>query len=208
MVIVTHEQFRRCTRCSEYDAQNLLPFFQKAMSIYAVNKNVKRIAAFLAQCGHESLNLSRLSENLNYSKERLMAVWPGRFNEYAAAVYQRDPEAIANNVYANRMGNGNENSGDGWKFHGRGYIQLTGRSNYTACGKDLELDLVNDPDLLTRPASAAMSAAWFWNSRRLNSLADEGDIRGITRAINGGLNGFDDRRQRYNDALKALRERK
>ena len=208
MILITHEQFARCTRCTPFDATNLLPFFQKAMSHYAINKTSRRIAAFLSQCGHESLNLSRLSENLNYSKERLLQVWPGRFNEYSAAVYQRDPEAIANNVYSNRMGNGNENSGDGWKFRGRGYIQLTGRSNYTACAGALNLDLLNDPDLLLNPENAAMASAWFWNSRRLNTLADEGDTRAITRAINGALNGYEDRRQRYMDALKALREKK
>lgn len=205
MILIDHLQFRRATRCSEYDAERLLPFFQKAMSLYRISKSKMRIAAFLSQCGHESMNLSRLSENLNYSKDRLLAVWPGRFNEYSAAVYQRDPEAIANNVYSRRMGNGDENSGDGWKFRGRGFIQLTGRNNYTDCGKALGLDLLNDPDLLQQPEQAAMAAAWYWDSRRLNTLADMGDTKGITRTINGGLNGLEDRRQRYADAMKGLR---
>lgn len=205
MMIINHKQFRLSTRCSEYDSMRLLPFFNKAMSHYGINKNELRVAAFLAQCGHESLNLSRLSENLNYSKERLLAVWPGRFNGYSAAVYARDSEAIANCVYANRMGNGNENSGDGWKFKGRGFIQLTGRSSYAACGEALGLDLINNPDLLLNPDNAAMASAWYWDKRNLNALADSRLIDEITQRINGGQNGSQDRRQRYTDALNALR---
>lgn len=163
-----------------------------------------RLAAFLAQVAHESGNLGRLVESLNYSAQGLVAVWPRRFTADTAAAYARHPEQIANLVYAERMGNGDLASGDGWRYRGRGLIQVTGRANYAACGKALGLDLVGAPELLEQPEPAARSAAWFWRMRNLNPMADRGDIEGITKAINGGLTGLADRKERYAAALASM----
>lgn len=161
-----------------------------------------RIASFLAQTGHESGQFNRLVESLVYSTpQRLMTVWPKRFPTLAsAAPYVRNEQRLANFVYANRMGNGDAQSGDGYKYRGRGLIQVTGRSNYQGCGKALGLDLLNDPDLLLQPRNAALSAGWFWSSRGLNALADDRtddndleDFTAITKAINGGTQGLKER---------------
>ena len=153
-----------------------------------------RVCHFLAQILHESGHLKYNAENLNYSASALQSVFKKYFpNETIANEYARKPEKIANKVYANRMGNGSEASGDGWKYRGRGLIQLTGKNNYTSCGKDLEVDLVNNPDLLLVPEYALKSACWFWNKNNLNQSADNDDINTITRKINGGINGLADR---------------
>lgn len=171
---------------------------QPAMDRFQIN-TPSRVARFLAQTGYESGQFNLLNENMTYSTAaRLMAVWPKRFPTTASATpFVNNPQALANAVYANRMGNGNVASGDGWRFHGRGLIQLTGRSNYMACGKALGLDLVTNPDLLLAPPQAALSAAWFWESRGLNALADDHtgasdleDFTQITRLINGGTVGL------------------
>lgn len=173
-----------------------------------------RLAAFLAQVGHESGELQHLVENLNYSAQALANTWPARFAEDSQARVkapnglalrlQRQPEAIANAVYGGRMGNGPAASGDGYSFRGRGLIQLTGRANYAAAGADLGLDLVAQPELLEQPEHAAMAAAWFWASRGLNDLADRGDFEGITRRINGGLTGLAERRALWERAKAVL----
>ena len=154
-----------------------------------------RMAAFLAQIAHESGQLSHLSENLNYSAQRLMQVWPKRFPTMEKAKqYERNPERLANNVYAGRLGNGDEASGDGWSYRGRGLIQLTGRDNYRAAAKGIELPLENEPDLLLQPGPAALSAAWFWKAHGLNELADaNADFGTITKRINGGTVGLNER---------------
>lgn len=160
-----------------------------------------RMAAFLAQIGHESGQLSRLSENLNYSAKRLMQVWPGRFTTLEKALpYERNPEKLAGHVYAKRLGNGDETSGDGWRYRGRGLIQLTGRGNYRAAAGGIGLPLEEQPDLLVQPEAAALSAAWFWKSHGLNELADDSnddndteDFRTITRRLNGGTVGLKER---------------
>lgn len=155
-----------------------------------------RQSAFLAQCAHESAGFSRFAENLNYSAAGLAATWPGRFRgadgqpNALALAYQRRPMVIANHVYANRMGNGDEESGDGWRFRGRGLLQVTGRGMYQRCGEALGLPLLEQPDLLLQPEQAVLSAAWFWQSKGLNALADQGDFEGILRRINGGRNGL------------------
>ena len=163
-----------------------------------------RLAAFLAQIAHESGQLRILAENLNYSVEALLRVFPRHFDVSQAAAYARQPERIANRVYASRMGNGAEVSGDGWRYRGRGLIQLTGRDNYAACGKALALDLIVQPELLEQPIAAARSAAWFWHRHDLNRFADTHDIESITRRINGGLTGLDDRKACYARACTAL----
>lgn len=163
----------------------------------------KRQAAFIGQCAHESVNFTKLEENLNYSPERLTKVWPSRFpNLISADKYAHNPQALANKVYAGRLGNNQE--GDGWKYHGRGLIQLTGRENYERCGSSLGVDLVGNPDWLLDPKYAALSAGWFWNKKGLNELADQQEHGQITKRINGGLIGLDDRLQKTTKALAAL----
>jgi len=165
-----------------------------------------RVAAFLSQCAHESLDFTLLQENLNYSAQGLLKIFPKYFNAATATQYARRPEGIANIVYANRMSNGNTASGDGYKYRGRGVIQTTGKANYTAYSMSAYKDdrCVINPDLLKQPLDALSSAAWFWNSRELNKLADLGDTRAITRRINGGEHGLADRLSRYNIALATL----
>ena len=187
-------------------AATWLPAVQAACDRFEIN-NPNRIAAFLAQCGHESGGFTRLIENLNYSAEALMRVWPSRFPSMEVAMrYHRQPEKIANNVYGNRMGNGPEASGEGWKYRGRGLKQLTGKSNYTACSKGLGKDLVAEPDLLLTPEFAALSAGWFWKSNNCSPMADAREFELLTKRINGGLIGLADHKARYAKALACFPE--
>lgn len=164
----------------------------------------QRVAAFLAQVGHESGQLRMLVENLNYSAEGLIRTWPKRFNLATAISVARKPEQIANIVYASRLGNGSAETGDGWRYRGRGLIQITGWVNYQACGSALSLDVLTKPELLEQPAYAALSAAWFWSINGLNELADAGQFDAITRRINGGLNGQSERLKLWARASAAL----
>lgn len=175
-----------------------------AMRRYGIDAPARQ-AAFLAQIGHESGSLRYVIENLNYSAEALRRVWPSRFDSVAAVAYERRPEAIANRVYADRMGNGPESSGDGWRYRGRGLIQITGKDNYRQCGLALGVDLLAQPELLQQNEYAALSAAWYWSSRQLNLLADTGAFDAITLRINGGTNGKADRRARFERAKKIIR---
>jgi putative chitinase len=172
---------------------------------YQIN-TPQRQACFLGQTLHESGNFKFTKENLNYSAKALMATWPSRFPDMDTAMqYERQPEKIASKVYVGRMGN--ETPEDAAKFIGRGLIQITGKENYTHCGEALGIDLIANPHLLEEPRYAMLSAGWFWNKKGLNALADEGtkdafDI--MTKRINGGLLGIDDRKAKMNEALKAL----
>jgi len=169
---------------------------------YEIN-TPKRQAGFIGQCQHESGNFKTLEENLHYSAASLMRVWPSRFPDQATAdQYANNPEKIANKVYAGRMGNTED--GDGWKYHGRGVIQLTGKDNYMFCGQAIKLDLINNPDLLLEPMNAMLSAGWFWNKRGLNAAADVSGWEEITRKINGGVLGLDDRIAKITKALQIL----
>ena len=163
----------------------------------------ERVCMFLAQCGHESAGFSRFSENLNYSAKGLRGTFPKYFPDDATAVkYERQPEKIANRVYANRMGNGPENSGDGWKYCGRGIIQTTGKANYEAFSKESGIDAINNPDLLKSDLSIAIkSAIFFWNKNNLNSYADKKDIVGSTKKINGGTIGLEEREHLYKSLI-------
>lgn len=152
-----------------------------------------RAAMFLAQCAHESGGFRHLVENLNYTAAQLLRTWPNRFTEDDAAAMALQPERIAERAYGGRMGNAAEGGGDGWRFRGRGIIQLTGRENYRLAGQALGIDATGDPDLLADPATAAQAAGWFWRTNGCNALADAGDYEGVTRRINGGLNGWEDR---------------
>jgi putative chitinase len=154
-----------------------------------------RLAHFFAQLDHES-GLKPISENLNYSSSGLIRIFRKYFTDLEAIQFQRQPQRIANRVYANRMGNGNEASGDGWKYRGRGFIQITGKENYAKLSKATGIDFVNNPDLLLQETNSMISACWFWNTNKLSILADRNDIVGITRRINGGLNGLEDRKQK------------
>jgi len=163
----------------------------------------KRQAYFLGQCMHESGGFKQLKENLNYSAKGLMATWPSRFPDMdTAEKFERNPEKIANKVYAGRMGNTED--GDGAKYIGRGLIQLTGKENYANCGNAIGVDLVANPDLLSTPKYAALSAGWFWNRKGLNALADADDIDTITKRINGGLIGLADRKAKIEMVSKYL----
>lgn len=153
----------------------------------------------IAHIGHESSDLARLVENMNYSADRLMVVWPSRFKTIERAMmYERNAEKLANEVYGSRMGN--TDPGDGWRFRGRGPIQITGRNNYNKCGRAIGRDLLTYPDILATDKSAGIeSAIWYWQTQVRHH-----DIEGSTRDINGGLNGLDDRNRRYNAAMRAL----
>jgi len=163
-----------------------------------------RIAMFLAQCGHESLGFTVLVENLNYSAVALERTWPKRFPPSLAAQYARQPERIANRAYANRMGNGPEESGDGWRHRGRGVIQLTGASNYRLFAQAVGRSYEEIVAYLETREGAVESACWFWSVNSINQLADTGNVEAVTKRINGGINGLVDRQARYKQALKIL----
>jgi putative chitinase len=178
----------------------LLKTFEK----YEIN-TPRRQAAFIGQCGHESASFKVLRENLNYSAKGLTAAWPSRFpNIEQAMEFERKPERIANKVYGGRADLGNTEDGDGWRFSGKGLIQLTGRNNYKTCGDALGVDLIANPELLIEPEYAALSAGWFWNKRGLNALADNEDWTTITKRINGGTHGLQDRIDRTHKAMDIL----
>jgi putative chitinase len=163
----------------------------------------KRQAAFIGQCAHESGNFKTLQENLNYSAEGLMKTWPSRFpTKEIADQYARQPAKIAGKVYNGRLGNTSEEEAS--KYLGRGLIQLTGKENYANCGTALGIDLVGNPDLLVEPQYATLSAGWFWNKKGLNALADASDLETMTKRINGGLIGLDDRKAKIAKALSVL----
>jgi putative chitinase len=169
---------------------------------YEINTS-KRQACFIGQCMHESGGFKQLVENLNYSARALVATWPSRFpNEEYAQEYARKPELIANKVYSGRMGNTEE--GDGAKYIGRGLIQLTGKENYANCGLGIGVDLLGNPDWLSDPQYAALSAGWFWNKKNLNALADANDIETMTKRINGGNIGIEDRKAKIAMVSKYL----
>ncbi len=176
----------------------------KTFEKYEINTPTRQ-AAFIGQCGHESASFKVLEENLNYSAKGLVATWPSRFpNLEYAAEYERKPERIANKVYGGRADLGNTEDGDGWKFHGRGLIQLTGRSNYTVCGLALGKPFSELPELVLEPENAALSAGWFWNKRGLNTVADDQNWELLTKRINGGLHGLQDRIDRTHKAMDIL----
>ena len=164
----------------------------------------ERVAGFLAQTGHESGGFRFTSEDLHYRAEALTRVWPSRFPPGVAESYAMQPERIANRAYADRMGNGNEASGDGWKYRGRGLIQLTGADNYASFSLDADNEALSDPDSVAEPELAALSAGWFWSKNGLNALADAKDIVGMTKRINGNTNGLDDRQMRYSRLISVL----
>lgn len=168
-------------------------------------KTVRQQAGFIGQCGHESGNFRVLEENLNYAADRLMKIWPKRFPSLEVAQpYHRNPRKIANKVYANRMGNRDEASDDGWRFRGSGWVQLTGHDNFYHFGKAVGVDVVMQPDLVRTPQYAALSAGWFWSTHKCNEIAESGDWTKLTKAINGGAIGLEDRVKHIREAISVL----
>lgn len=175
------------------------------MDYYDISKTPVRSASYLAQIAHESGGFNLVVENLNYSAQGLMTVFKKYFPTLELAQqYARKPEKIANRVYANRMNNGSELSGDGWRFRGRGLIQLTGRYNYTQFADGLGISLDECVEYMETAAGAVSSSGWFWDNNNLNSYCDRGDFIGLTKRINGGTNGLSDRIHHYEIALSAL----
>ena len=165
----------------------------------------QRIAAFIAQCAHESGNFVFIEENLNYKAASLRKIFGKYFpTDELAAQYANKPEMIANRIYASRMGNGDEASGDGWLYHGRGLIQLTGKDNYTFFAGSLGISVEEAADYMKTFEGASQSACWFWEQNNLNRFADANDVKGLTRAINGGYIGLEDRQSHTDHALHIM----
>lgn len=176
---------------------------EDACEVYEIN-TPSRLACFLAQTAHESGGFKAIRENLNYSAQSLTRVFPKYFNAALAAKYERKPEMIANRVYANRMGNGSEESGDGFTYRGRGLIQLTGKNNYTRFAADFGMTLDEAVEYLETYDGAAMSAGWFWDANKLNDIADREDMLLLTKRINGGTIGLQDRIHHFELAKRLL----
>lgn len=208
--LFTNAQLARIVGCSPERAAHWGGHLRSAMHRYGITRG-RRVAHCLAQLGHESASFSRTVENLNYTAQRLREVFPRYFSAQLATDYARQPQRIANRVYANRMGNRNEASGDGWRYRGRGLIQLTGANNYRRIGQMLDMPLLHEPDRLLQPDVAALaSAAWWWDAG-LNALADTGDILMVSRRINLGSatsratpHGMPDRIRRTRLAMDVL----
>lgn len=187
-----------------------LPHISQAAHRYKIDANPRRLAAWLATIAHESARLTTLVENLNYSAQGLAQTWPSRYADMtgqptatAIRIASRQ-EDIASLTYAGRLGNGSAGSGDGWRYRGRGLIQITGRGNYDRSGDELGLDLILNPERLEEPYYAALSAAEWWHRHGCNELADTGDMAAVTRKVNGGMTGLDDRLKLYSAALRYL----
>lgn len=205
---ITEQQLLQVLPKARPVAGVFLPALNRAAARWKIDSRL-RIGAFLAQIGHESGQLRVLVENLNYSAEALVRTWPSRFTAQTAKAYARQPEKIANRVYGGRMGNGPEASGDGWRYRGRGLIQLTGRDNYRSAGAALGLPLEDQPELLEQAEHAAQSAAWWWAKHGLNELADAGRIQDIGSVINTGQpgrvpHGAAERKALYDIAVRVL----
>ena len=185
------------------DLQEICEPLNAAMDEFGIS-SAREQAMLLAQCGHESGGFSVVQENLNYKAEGLGRIFPKYFRDVDPNDYAHNPEKIANRVYANRMGNDDEDSGDGYRYRGRGLIQLTGKDNYNACGAALKIDLHSDPDYLETAEGAARSAAWFWSHNGLNRFADADDIVGCTKRVNGGTIGLEERTKFYQAAKSVL----
>lgn len=203
MSLLTKEQLAQMIPGNPYVAD-----WHEALEILLPDYEIdtpRRVAAFVAQCAHESGNFRTLKENLNYRAVTLRKLFSKYFpTDEIAAAYAGKQELIANKIYASRMGNGDESSGDGFRYCGRGLIQLTGKTNYQNFADSLEMDVEDVPAYLATFEGAAQSACWFWETNNLNRFADVGDIKGLTKAINGGYIGLDDRVKHYEHALHVL----
>ena len=200
--MITLEQLQQLLPNNQY-VEQWHEALEHLLSDYEID-TPHRIAAFIAQCSHESGGFTALKENLNYRAETLRKVFPKYFTESSAQQFAGKQEAIANRVYANRMGNGPEESGDGYRYCGRGLIQLTGKDNYQNFADSLEMNVEELPDYLGTFEGAVQSACWFWENNNLNQWADKGDIVTLTKRINGGTIGLEDRIKHYEHALHVL----
>ena len=205
---MTPQQLANAIGCSVDRARKWQTHLINAMTKFGISGRVET-ASFLAQIAHESALLAVMEENLNYSAEGLAKTWPHRYAQNGkpnglALRLHRNPRAIANNCYANRMGNGNEASGDGWLYRGRGAIQITGKNNYRACGLAIGIDLLRSPDKLLEPEYASLSAGWFWSINKLDAHDDDFNVLAETKLINGGTNGLAHRQALFNKAVRAL----
>jgi len=196
---ITQEQLGACIGNNPY-LDHWTDALNKILPDYGID-TPQRVAAFIAQAAHESGNFTALHENLNYRAETLRKVFPKYFpTDALAQQYAHNQEAIANRVYANRMGNGPEESGDGYRYCGRGLIQLTGQSNYQSFADSIETPIEQIPDFLQTFEGAVQSACWFWENNNLNQYADSDDILTMTKRINGGTIGLEDRKRHYEHA--------
>ena len=166
--------------------------------------DVRKQSAFIGQCAHECNHFKVLEENLNYRAETLQKLFGHKFQPNEFALYAHNPEKIANRIYSNRMGNRDEMSGDGWRFHGRGCIQLTGHDNYWHFGQAVQKDFVQEPQLVATPMYACLSAGWFWNTHGCNELAESENWVGLTKRINGGTFGLEERKALMAKAYSVL----
>jgi putative chitinase len=197
---ITQQQLQQCIGNNPY-LEQWTDALNKILPDYEID-TPQRVAAFVAQSAHESGNFTALHENLNYRAVTLRKVFPKYFTtDDMAAQYAGKPELIANRVYGGRMGNGPEESGDGFRYCGRGLIQLTGKSNYQAFAESIETPVEQIPEFLATFEGAIQSACWFWESNNLNQYADSGDIVTMTKRINGGTIGLEDRQKHYTHAL-------
>lgn len=185
---------------------NIYNYITEAVTLYKIDSPL-RLAHFMAQAAHESNNFKAVRENLNYSRAGLLKVFPKYFNDKNVNDYANKPEKIANRVYASRMGNGGEATGDGWLFRGRGYLQLTGKTNYHAFSKFVNEDCVSNPELVADKYPMA-SAVWFFNKNSIWKLCDEGqskeNVLAVTKKVNGGTNGLEDRIAKFNKFFRVL----
>jgi putative chitinase len=194
-----------CTRTKANILQGFIEPLNTVAQYYDMFEDSRRVAGFLSQVAHESGGFTATVENLNYSAKGLMGTFKKYFpTEDLAKQYERKPEKIANRVYANRMKNGDEQSGDGYKFRGRGLIQLTGRDNYTKFENDLGMNLEDTITYLETPNGAVASAGWFWDNNKLNQYCDKDDFVTLTKRINGGTIGLEDRKHHYDIAMEYL----
>jgi putative chitinase len=202
--MVTSEQLRQL----KIDP-NLADYFNETFDRFDISSPARQ-ACWIGQCGHECGNFRIMEENLNYRAPTLLKLFPRTpkrawgFTPEEAAAYEKQPQRIANRIYSNRMGNRDEASGDGWRFRGAGFLQLTGHSNFWHASQALGEDFVMQPELVRTPKYAAMTAGWFWQTHRLNQYADSGDYLTLTKRINGGTIGLEDRKKHINEALHIL----
>jgi len=203
MPTITPDQLVKAGLADQATAERVAQSLEDACNKFGI-ETPEQVAQFLAQASHESGKFLHTSEGLNYRADRLHAIWPKRFPTVESATpYEHNPEAFANHVYGDRMGNQGEASGDGFKFIGRGYFQTTGRSNYQALADALNMpEIMDTPDIVAQAAVAALSAAFFWKSHNLNAHAS--DCEACTKVINGGLVGIDERTANYKSALEVM----
>jgi putative chitinase len=201
-MVMTTEKLKACLPACQPD--KWVDPINQVIAKYDINTPL-RLACFLSQTGYESNSYNVLTEDLNYNADQLVKYWPNLFTGKTAQAYAHQPERIANRIYGNRLGNGNESTYDGWNYRGRGIIQTTGKINYEKVSIGLNIRAVEQPDLLLTPLYAALSAGLYWATNGLNAYADKSDIITLTKLINGGVNGLSDRVKLFNHIITILK---